>query len=136
MKFLNYLNEWKVQIGYAGRDVSLSITPRIWLYLTDPPLGLIWSDVKGVVYHGTKRVGNLHNPGPTMTHKNLFAAAYDSLGLKGDMRDNIDDIVDGMMEKNVRGRIIGDTIFVYSGYDKRLLKKAVDAIYDCIPEED
>jgi hypothetical protein len=134
MRFLTFLNEWRVETGYAGRDVATGDSPIIWIYLNKPALGLIWSNTKGDVYHFKQKIGKIDNYSPLMTHKNLLAAAYDKLGLKGDKRQIVDDIVDGNMDSNIRGRVVKDTIHLYSGFNKKLQDKAVEAIYDYIPE--
>lgn len=139
MRFDDYILEWQVKYGYAGRDVAAGMSPIIWIYLTSPGVGLIWNDPQGNVYHLDKKVGKLGKTASIATHKSLLAAAWDKLGFAHptvNMRKSIDDIVDAQMEKNVRGRIVGDIIYLYSGYDKKLLDRAVDAIYKWVPEKE
>ncbi len=121
----------KVEFVWAN-DVVTDRNPIIWTYLKDPNVGLIWSDTKGNVYQFEKKIAKIDNYSVIMTHKNLLAAAHDKLGLKGNLRKNVDDIVDNNM--NARGRVVGDTIYIYSGFDKKLENTAINAIYDYIPE--
>ena len=135
MKFYNYLlNEYEVEYGPAGRDVATSL-PIIWIFVnTFPKQGLIWCDTKGNVYQNDKKITKMNNYGFNSTHKNLVAAAHNPLGLTAnDLRANVDNIVDADM--NPRGRIVGDTIYIYSGFNKNMSKKAIDAIYQYIPED-
>jgi len=134
MRFYNFLNEWKISTGYAGRDISSDSPSIIWMFLKKPGLGLIWVNKDGTVYHFNKRIAKIDNYSSIMTHKNLLAAAYEKLGLKGNLRQNVDDIVDNNADKNVRGRVSKDTIYIYSGFSKKLQDEAIDSIYDNIPE--
>ena len=138
MNFYDYLNEYSIKYGYAGRDVVGDIVPGapssiIWMYITDPKLGLIWSDVKGNVYKYDKKIAKIEDYGAHITHKNLMAAAYNKLGLVGDLRKDVDTITDN--DLNPRGRIIMDKIYIYTGFDKKLNDKAIKAIYDYVPED-
>jgi hypothetical protein len=135
MKFLNFLMEYKTEYGYAGRDVVTGTNPIIWMFLNKPSLGLIWSDTDGNVYHFDKRISKIDDYSPKATHKTLLSAAYEKLGLKGNLRQDVDDIVDNYMDKNVRGRVVKDTIYLYSGFNKKLSDKAIQSVYDYIPEK-
>jgi len=134
MRFYNYLNEYKINTGYAGRDISSGLSPIIWVYLTKPRLGIIWSDVDGTVYHQDKKIAKIKNYSALMTHKNLMAAAYEKLGLTGNLRQNVDTIIDGGADMNVRGRISNNIIYIYSGFNKKLQDEAIDQVYSFIPE--
>jgi hypothetical protein len=139
MRFQKYLLEWTVKYGYAGRNTTVS-SPIIWMYLTKPNIGLIWSDTNGDVYHRSKKVNKIDGYGPNMTHKNLLVAAYNKikdLNLTGNMRNDIDTLADEYYLSNVRGRIAGQSIYVYDVSNenyKRLADKAVDEIYDYVQE--
>jgi hypothetical protein len=132
MRFYAFLNEYRVEYGPAGRGVAKSL-PIIWIYInTFPKQGLIWCDTKGNVYQNDKKIAKMDNYGYNSTHKNLMAAAHDTLGFTGNLRDNVDNIVDA--DINPRGRIVGDTIYLYSSFDKNISKKAIEAIYEYIPD--
>lgn len=127
--------EWKVIKAYAGRDVVADINPVIWLVINKPNLGLIWTDARGNVYHFNRKIARIPNYSARTTHKNLLAAAHDKLGLTGNLRKNVDNIIDTYADRNIRGRIVKHDIYVYSFQDEKLIDKAVQVIYDYIPEE-
>lgn len=156
MKFKDYLKsfivrnskeilfEWKVKYTYSGREIVVPDKTILWIYLTNPiTVGLIWTDLKGYIYNNKKRIGKMIKPDhPKASHKRQLAEIYEKIGLskvlKGDKRQNIENIY----EQNVRGRIIGDTIYVWDNpmvgindiIKKKLQDKAIDAIYKYIDE--
>ena len=145
MKFLQYLNEWSVKFEYAGRGIS-NKNPIIWMYITKPQAGLIWSDYNGEVYLNSKKIYKIKNYSNIMTHKYILGVVYnliDKLHLTTNLRNDVDTIVDMDSDVNVRGRISGSDIYIYSsgmmGAEektyKRICDKAVDSIYDYIPEK-
>ena len=151
MRFSNYLDvqyltEWKVSKGFSGRSLARPGKTILWMYITEPELkGLIYTYPDGTTYLRDKKLGKtIKADDPKATHKRQLSDFFNKLGLdkyneKGDKRNFIED----MYEKNVRGRIIGDKIYVYSNsyvgiegkkYDK-MIDKAIDNIYDYIDED-
>lgn len=150
MRFQNYLDvqyltEWKVQKQYAGRSLAQPGKTILWMYMTVPEFkGLLYTYPDGTTYLRDKKLGvTIKADDPKATHKRQLADFYNQLGLNkhddGDKREFIED----MYEQNVRGRIIGDKIYVYSdsyiGIEgkkyAKMVDKAVDAIYDYIDED-
>jgi hypothetical protein len=145
MRLRQYLlNEWKVFKKYAGRSIVEPGKTILWMYVTFPELkGLLYTYPDGSTYLNDKKLGtSIKADDPKATHKKVMADFYSQLGLdeySKDKRNYIEDIY----EKNVRGRIIGKNIYVYSSsyvgieqkkYDK-MIEKAVDRIYDYIDED-
>ena len=151
MRLITYLNqllyEWKVEKKYAGRGVGLeSHTGVIMWYNMIKPInkGLIWTLPNGDTYLDDKKIGNINYPNKKLTHKKQLSEFYTKLGFGKKMSGNLRQDVEDMNEANIRGRIVGKTIYVYSysPYDpmeaKRhdnLINNAINAIYEYIPED-
>ena len=141
---IQYLTEWKVQKQYAGRSLAEPGKTILWMYITEPEFqGLLYTYPDGITYLKDKKLGRtIKADDPKATHKRQLADFFTQLGLDkyadGDKRGFIED----MYEKNVRGRIIGDKIYVYSdsyvGIEgkryKKMIDKAIDNIYDYVEE--
>lgn len=142
---VSYLTEWKVHKQYAGRNLAEPGKTILWMYLTIPTFqGLIHTLPDGTTYLRDKKLGKtIKADHPKATHKRQLSDFFTQLGLDkyddGDKRGFIED----MYEQNVRGRIIGDKIYVYSSnyvgiegkkYD-RMINKAIDSIYDYVKED-
>ena len=142
---MQYLKEWKVSKQYAGRSLAKRNQTILWMYITEPEFqGLVYTYPDGTTYLKDKKLGKtIKADDPKATHKRQLSDFFKQLNFdkyaKGDKRNFIEDIY----EKNVRGRIIGDKIYVYSsGYvgieGKRygkMVDKAIDAIYDYVKED-
>ena len=141
---VQYLTEWKVSKQYAGRSLAEPGKTILWMYITEPEFkGLIFTYPDGTTYLRDKKLGKtIKADDPKATHKRQLADFFNKLGLDeyadGDKRG----FIENMYEKNVRGRIIGDQIYVYSssyvGIEgkkyKRMIDRAIDAIYDYVEE--
>lgn len=148
MKFLHFLNEWIVKYEYAGRDVA---GPQknliIWMYLTNPSIGLLWVDSDGSVYLNKKKIDKISNASISLvTHKKIVAVVYNKLPelhLSDSWRNDVNTVVDSYGDVNPRGRIVDNRIYVYSSGTmgaeektyKKLCDKAIDAIYNYVPEQ-
>lgn len=139
MRLEIYLKEWKIERQYAGRGILKSTKSDkiiVWYYMKSPSFkGLIWTTADGTTYLNDKKITKINYPIHKMTHKKQLAELYDELDIEkymdGEKRDNIE----RLNEANPRGRIIDNTIYVYEFNNKRMIDKAIDAIYRYIPEE-
>jgi len=141
---VQYLTEWKVSKQYAGRSLAEPGKTILWMYITEPEFkSLIFTYPDGTTYLKDNKLGKtIKADDPKATHKRQLADFFNKLGLDeyadGDKRG----FIENMYEKNVRGRIIGDQIYVYSssyvGIEgkkyKRMIDRAIDAIYDYVEE--
>lgn len=97
--------------------------------------GLIWTTSDGTTYLNNKKITKIKYPINKMTHKKQLAELYDELDIEkhmdGEMRDN----VERLNEANPRGRIVDNTIYVYEFNNKKMIDKAIDAVYRYIPED-
>ena len=148
MKLRKYMmmNEWKIHKQYAGRSLAEPGKTILWMYLTIPEFkGLIYTYPDGSTFLNNKKLGTtIKADNPNATHKRQLADFFKQLGLdkyvtNGDKRN----FIENMYEQNVRGRIIGKNVYVYSSsyvgiegkkYAK-MIDKAIDYIYDYVDED-
>jgi hypothetical protein len=135
MRFLNYLLEFEVIKGSAGRTINAS-PGIVWLYITKPIYGLLWADKKGNIYKDDQQITSV-SPWDSRkdTHKKLVAVAYpkdEKLHLSKNLRDDVDTIVDGYDTDNPRGRIVGDKVYVWNFSGSTSFSKKVNSAIDSI----
>jgi hypothetical protein len=152
MRFQNYLEvqyltEWKVHKQYAGRSLAEPGKTILWMYVTIPEFkGLIYTYPDGSTFLNDKRLGRtIKADDPKATHKRQLADFFNKLGLDKhlDPDDNKRSFIEDIYEQNVRGRIIGNDVYVYSssyvGIEgkkyKKMVDKAIDYLYDYIDED-
>jgi len=138
MKLKEYLlNEWKVLTQYAGREIVVPKKTILWYYMIAPvPAGLIWLDPKGNIFTNSKKIGKtIPSDDPKATHKRLLAEVYYKIGLDKKLGSDLRNNVENLMEKNVRGRIVRNTIYVWNTETSYMRNKAIDAIYRYIDEK-
>lgn len=141
IKHIDGLNEWKVHKQYSGRDLIKPNQTILWQYI--PSKGLLFTYPNGETYLDSKNLGGMiRSDNPSATHKKQLASFFEKLNL-GDGSDKRRWIEDNY-ESFVRGRIVGNDLYVYSHtsvgieakkYDK-MIDRAIDAIYDFVEEID
>lgn len=139
---------------YAGRNISGKGNTYVWIYIVKPgQKGLLWADPDGNVYLKNSKISKISAYDDVKgTHKQIVASAYNSLnisnkeGMSGNLRKDVDTIVDGFESYNVRGRVVmsENTNYVYpasamSPFDEKryntFAKKALRDVNRYIPEK-
>jgi hypothetical protein len=150
-KKYNIIYEWLEKWEYAGRAITKPKTTTVWMFITSPePKGLIWANPWGDIYKNADKIAEIpHYNDIKGSHKQILAKVYPRLNFKskelsGELRDDVDKIVDRYESMNVRGRIVEDTLYVYpalmmSAFDEKRYekqsKKAIAAVYKYITDE-
>jgi len=136
------LSEWNVRFEYSGRDLVEPARTILWYYFTTPKfIGLIWVKPDGTILIGNKKIGRMIPPDDyKATHKRLLSEIYKKIGMDKmeGMTGNKRDDIENTYENNIRGRIIGDDIYVWqtgiSIRNRKIADRAIDAIYKYIDE--
>lgn len=141
------VSEWDVKYQYGGRGLNTPGKTILWYYISNPKLiGLLWVKPDGTIMNDNKKVGMMIKPDEhKATHKRLIAEMYNKIGMNkwpkstGNLRKDVENWYWEEQDGNVRGRIIGDSIFVWTDTSRTPLyrkaaDKAVDKIYKYIDE--
>lgn len=143
MRLKRYLTEWNVRFEYSGRGMIVPKRTILWTFFTSPKyVGLLWVKPDGTIMKENKKIGKMIKPDDSKaTHKRLLAEIYDiiDIGKMKGMTGNLRDDVENIYEDSVRGRIIGNDIFVWhygpARVDKKNVDRALDKIYKYIDEK-
>jgi hypothetical protein len=149
MKLYNFLLEWDIKWGYAGRGIIKNDSPIIFMNIFKPkPIGFIWAMPDGKIYNNDELIliDNTWNSYKN-THKTLLARLYLPLKLQitGNLRDDVDIIHDNYQVFNPRGRISNGVLYIWPydtfGVDgnertfKMNAQKTIDLCYRYISEK-
>jgi 8-oxo-dGTP pyrophosphatase MutT (NUDIX family) len=129
-----FMNEWKVHKQYSGRDMIVPNKTVLWQYI--PSKGLLHTYHDGTTFLDGREIGDMVSSSDSKaTHKKQLASFYSKLGFT---EPNMRQWIENNYESFVRGRIVGNDLYVYSSgyvgieakkYDK-MVDRAIDAIYD------
>jgi len=133
---VQYLTEWKVPEKYVDQHLTEPDKTILWTYLTVPESkGLLFTYPDGTTYlNENKLIGStVKTSDVKSTHKRILSDFFTQLEID-EYITNTDDkrkFIEDICEQNVRGKIIGDKVFVYSNncvVESEVVGKVIDHI--------